>query len=150
MLYTTVKLLHILFAIVAIGFNASYAIWLQRAARSPEHLGFALRGVKLLDDRMANPAYGLLLLSGLAMVFLGHYPPTTFWIDAAVVLWIVAVAIAAFGYTPTLRRQIQTLDAAGAESPEYRALDRRGSMIGIAVFVVVLAILVLMVFKPGA
>jgi hypothetical protein len=32
--YEVLKFLHVLFAIVAVGFNASYGIWLARAARS--------------------------------------------------------------------------------------------------------------------
>ncbi len=42
-------------AISAIGFNASYGIWLARAGREPEHLGHVLRGIKTLDDLFANP-----------------------------------------------------------------------------------------------
>jgi uncharacterized membrane protein len=149
MLFAAVKFVHILLAITAVGFNASYALWIQRASRSPQHLGFALRGVKFMDDRVANPAYGLLLLSGLTLVFVGRLPLTTFWIDAALVLWLVAIGVGGFLYTPTLRRQISALDESGPESAEYRALDRRGTVVGIAVSLVVLAILVLMVFKPG-
>jgi uncharacterized membrane protein len=149
MLFTIVKFVHILLAITAVGFNASYALWTQRASRSPQHLAFALSGIKFMDDRVANPAYGLLLLSGLIMVFVGGIPLTTFWISAALVLWLVAVAVGLFLYTPTLRRQIQALEASGPESAEYRALDRRGTVVGIAVSLVVLAILVMMVFKPG-
>ena len=53
--YPTIKFVHILLAIVAIGFNATYGIWISHAARhSPKELGFALRGVKRLDDRWAN------------------------------------------------------------------------------------------------
>ena len=149
MLFTIVKFVHILLAITAVGFNASYGIWTGRAARSPEHLGFALRGVKFMDDRVANPAYGLLLLSGLTMVFVGHLSLTTFWISAALVLWLVVVGLGLLLYTPTLRRQIQALDSHGAESAEYRALASRATVAGIGTSAVVLAILVLMVFKPG-
>ena len=49
-LYLAVKFLHILMAIAAVGFNASYAVWLVRARRHPEHLEFALKGVKFMDD----------------------------------------------------------------------------------------------------
>ena len=148
-LFTIVKFVHILLAITAVGFNASYGIWTGRAARSPEHLSFALRGVKFMDDRVANPAYGLLLLSGLTMVFVGHLSLTTFWIGAALVLWLVAVVLGLLLYTPTLRRQIQALENQGPESAEYRSLASRGTVAGIATSVVVLAIIVLMVFKPG-
>lgn len=70
--YTTLKFLHVLLAIVAVGFNASYGIWLSAAARNPEHEGFALRQIKVLDDRFANPAYALLLVTGLSMVWVGN------------------------------------------------------------------------------
>ena len=32
--YEVLKFFHVLFAIVAVGFNASYGIWLAKAARS--------------------------------------------------------------------------------------------------------------------
>ena len=150
MLFNAVKFVHILLAIVAVGFNASYAVWLRRAARTPEHEGFALRGVKFLDDRVANPAYGLLLLTGLLMVFLSGIALTTFWIAAALVLWLIAMVSGLALYTPALRRQIEALETSGPQSPEYQALDRRATVLGIAIAVVVLLILALMVFKPGA
>jgi len=149
-LFNAVKFVHILLAIVAVGFNASYAVWLRRAARTPEHEGFALRGVKFLDDRVANPAYGLLLLTGLLMVFLSGIALTTFWIAAALVLWLIAMVSGLALYTPALRRQIEALETSGPQSPEYQALDRRATVLGIAIAVVVLLILALMVFKPGA
>lgn len=42
--YTIIKWVHVLMAIIAVGFNASYTVWLARAARSPEHQGYVLRG----------------------------------------------------------------------------------------------------------
>jgi uncharacterized membrane protein len=69
--YAFLKSLHVLLAIVAVGFNAAYGVLLARAAREPEHLSHVLRTVKVLDDRFANPAYGLLLVTGLAMVVVG-------------------------------------------------------------------------------
>lgn len=45
--YALLKFLHVLFAIVALGANATYGVWLARAGRDPAQLGFALRGVKL-------------------------------------------------------------------------------------------------------
>ena len=70
MLFPILKWLHILAAITAVGSNHTYGIWLTRAARNPEALPFTLRGIKLIDDRLANPAYGLLIITGLTMVFL--------------------------------------------------------------------------------
>jgi uncharacterized membrane protein len=147
-LFTLIKFLHILFAIVAVGFNASYAIWLTRAGQDPTQLRFALRGIKFLDDRFANPCYGLLLLSGLLMVWVGGFSLRTFWIAAAIVLWVVTVVLAATLYTPALRTQIQVLEASGVDSEEYKQASNRQTVSGIVVVVPVLVILILMVFKP--
>ena len=147
-LYLVLKFLHVLLAIVAVGFNASYGVWLARARRDPEHLGHTLRGVKFLDDWFANPSYVLLLLTGLAMVYIGGIPLTTFWIAAALVLWLVTAGIGLGLYGPALRTQISALDAHGPTSPEHLRLARRATAIGIANIVPVVIILVLMVFKP--
>jgi uncharacterized membrane protein len=147
-LFTTVKFIHILLAIIAFGFNATYGVWIARAQRDPAHLDFALRGVKVLDDYFANPAYLLLLVSGLTMVFLAHLQITTFWLLSAVILWAVAIALGYGVYTPTLSRQIRTLATSGAESKEYQALATRGMVVGIVLAVLVALILVMMVFKP--
>jgi uncharacterized membrane protein len=147
--YTLVKFLHIFFAIVAVGFNATYALWLVRAQRDPDHLDFALRGVKLLDDYFANPAYLLLLVSGVVMVLIAGYPLfSTFWLLAALILWVAAVAVGYLLYTPTLSRQIRVLATSGAKSADLQALSTRGTILGIVLAVIVLVILALMVFKP--
>jgi uncharacterized membrane protein len=147
-LYTFLKFLHVLLAIVAIGFNASYGIWLARAARQPQYLAFTLRGVKVLDDRVSNPAYGLLLITGLSMVWVGDLSLTTLWLGLALGLYVVLVLVGALGYTPTLRQQIRTLDEQGADSDEFRRLSNRGRTLGIALAIIVLAIVFLMVTKP--
>lgn len=69
MLYLTIKWLHILLAIAAIGANLTYSVWIARAARSsPETLSFTLKGVKILESWVAHPAYTLLLVTGVGMV----------------------------------------------------------------------------------
>jgi uncharacterized membrane protein len=147
-LYLILKFLHVLLAIVAVGFNASYPIWLARAQREPEHALHILRGIKTLDDRFANPAYALLLVLGLAMTFSAGIPLTTFWIAAALVLYILLVGGGLLVYSPTLKGQIDALAAAGPTSPEYNRLSQRGTVVGILLAVDVVLILFLMVVKP--
>jgi uncharacterized membrane protein len=147
--YEVMKYVHVLMAIVAVGFNASYAIWLRRAAKAPEHQAYVLRGVKVLDDRFANPAYGLLLLTGLIMVFTTPgLKLTTFWILLALILFAATVVLAAAVYTPTLRKQIKVLETDGPQSPGYLALARRSTVSGIVLGVIVVVIVFLMVTKP--
>lgn len=148
-LYVILKFLHVAAAIVAIGFNASYPIWFSIAQREPTAALVILRGIKRLDDRFANPAYGLLLLLGFGMVFAGGIPLSTFWIDAAIVLYVVLVLVAVIGYTPTLKRQIAALESGGTSSADYMQLSQRGNAIGLVLLVDVLVILFLMVVKPS-
>jgi uncharacterized membrane protein len=146
--YTALKFLHVLLAIVAVGANVTYGVWITRASRDPRLLPFVLRGIKTLDDRIANPAYGLLLITGLAMLHLGEYTWTTPWLLTSLVLYGVVFVLALFGYTPTLRRQIETLDSRGFESLEYRALASRAQLIGMVLAILVVVIVFLMVTKP--
>jgi uncharacterized membrane protein len=147
--YPWLKVLHILFAIVAVGLNISYGIWQARAAREPEHTGYALRGIKFLDDRVANPSYAGLLIVGILLVLLGPWEFTQFWIYASIALYVVLGVVAFFLYSPTLKRQIAAYETGGAGSAEFAALGARGRVIGIVLAVIVVAIIVLMVLKPA-
>jgi hypothetical protein len=44
-LYPWLKAVHVLLGMVAVGINVSYAVWVNRAAREPQHFGYALRGI---------------------------------------------------------------------------------------------------------
>jgi uncharacterized membrane protein len=147
-LYPWLKIGHILMAIVAVGFNISYGILIRRAASEPAHLGHVLRSVKLLDDRFANPAYGLLFVLGLAMVFIGPYDLADLWVWLSIGLFLVAVILGFAVYTPLLRDQIAAVEGAGPESEEYRALARRGQRLGPLLGGIVIVIVALMVLKP--
>jgi uncharacterized membrane protein len=148
MAFLIVKYIHILSAITAVGLNISYAIWIIRAQREPAHTGFTLKGIKFLDDRIANPAYGVLLLTGLLMVVLLPIPITTLWIVIALVLYAVLVVVAITQYTPTLRNQIKLAEAGDTTSAEFTRLAKRGQILGQTLAVIVLVILAMMVFKP--
>jgi uncharacterized membrane protein len=146
--YLLLKWLHVLAAIVAVGANVTYGIWIARASRNPDVLPFTLRSIKLIDDRVANPAYGALLITGLLMVFVVRLSLTTPWLLTALVLYVLVVLVGLLGYTPTLRRQIQLLDSEGFNSPSYQALARRGMILGIVLAILVVVIVFLMVVKP--
>ncbi len=144
-----VKFLHVLLAIIAVGFNASYGVWLARVAREPVPTqSFVLRGIKRLDDWFANPAYALLAVTGVTMVFIGELRFTTFWIAGGIVLWAIAVALGFFVYTPMLRNQIQALETVGPESDDYKRHASNARFMGVLLAVIVVVIIFLMVTKP--
>ncbi|HEY8535633.1 MAG TPA: DUF2269 family protein [Vicinamibacterales bacterium] len=152
MLYTTLKFLHVLLAIIAVGFNATYGLLIARARTAgpdARELRFALRTVKVMDDYIANPCYVLLLVTGIGMVHTAGLPWSLVWIHGSLAL-LVAVAVLGFGfYTPTLRRQIAVLEERGPQDPEFIRLSKRGAALGGVLGVLVLIIIALMVYKPA-
>jgi uncharacterized membrane protein len=152
MLYNTLKFVHIVLAIVAVGFNASYGLIIARAASSGtdgREIRFALRTVKVMDDYFANPCYGLLLVTGVGLVQVAGYPWSLRWIYLSMALLVVAFIIAIALYSPTLRRQIAVLESRGPTDAEFLALSKRGAILGAVLGVIVVSIVALMVFKPA-
>src|SRR5436309_79702 len=126
-----IKFIHVLLAIVAVGFNASYGIWLARSSTATQATqSHVLRTIKFLDDRFANPAYGLLLITGLLMAFSAGIPFSRLWLAAAIGLWFVLVFVGLGIYTPTLRDQIRVLENEGPGREEYQRLAARGLFAG--------------------
>ena len=148
-LYLVLKFIHIAAAIVAVGANITYGVWSARSQSEPAHLGFALKGIKFMDDRIANPAYGVLLLTGVLMWIVGRWSITALWIIAALVLFAVVAVLGFRVYSPLLRTQIKLVDAGDTTSSEFVRLANRSRMLGPILGVVVILILVLMVFKPS-
>ena len=147
-LFEVVKFVHVLTAIIAVGFNASYGVLLARAAREPAHQLHVVKTVKVLDDRFANPGYGVLLATGIWMVLISPYEITDLWIVLALVLYSLAALGGLLGYTPTLRREIGLLERGEGDSTEFRRLAKRGQTIGILLAIDVVAIVFLMVTRP--
>jgi uncharacterized membrane protein len=149
-IYPWLKVAHVLLAIVAVGTNITYGIWQARAGREPQQLGWTLRGIKFLDDRVANPAYIGLGIVGVLLVLTGPWRFEMLWIVVSIALYI-ALAVVGFAlYSPTLSRQIAVYEADGPSAPEFVALTTRSRLLGVVLAVLVLAIVFLMVLKPGA
>jgi uncharacterized membrane protein len=145
--YLVLKFIHIASAITAVGANITYGVWNARIAGDPSHTSFALKGIKFLDDRIANPSYGVLFLTGLIMIFVGHWG-LTLWLIVAIALFVVLAALGFGVFTPLLRNQIRLADAGETASAEFTRLASRSRALGPILGIVVLAILVMMVFKP--
>jgi uncharacterized membrane protein len=150
MLYLVLKFTHIVLAIVAIGFNASYGLLIGRARKAgTAELKFALRTIKFMDDKIANPCYILLLVTGVGMVQVAGYPWALKWVHGGMALLFLLAAVGFGVFTPTLRRQIAALEARGPNDPEFLSLSKRGAIVGGLLGVIAFGIVVLMVFKPA-
>jgi uncharacterized membrane protein len=143
-----VKWLHVLAAMAAVGANITYSLWIRRASREPKELPFVLRSIRVIDSRLANPCYGLLLVTGLTMALIVPIPLTTPWLLTAIVLYVLAALLGILAYAPVVRQQLRSLESEGFESAAYQAAARRASLLGILVTIDVVAIVFLMVVKP--
>ncbi|HEX5013664.1 MAG TPA: DUF2269 family protein [Candidatus Limnocylindrales bacterium] len=146
-IYLVLKVIHILAAITALGANLTYPFWLRRAGNDRDRVLDTLDGIRALDRRIANPAYIVVFVVGVFLVLTGNLSFTTFWIGAAIVLFIVIAVLGATVYGPALRRQ-EAEARADITSPAYAAAARRQNVLGLVVTLLVVVIVGLMVFKP--
>jgi hypothetical protein len=147
--YSLLKFVHVLLAITAVGSNITYGVWNALAAREPAHAPFALKGIAFIDRRVANPAYGLLLITGLVLILIG---PTwglgNGWVASALILFALLIVVAIGFYSRVIRQQIKVMDSEGLGSPSYKRLDGQATLYGIISLVIALLIVFLMVVKP--
>jgi uncharacterized membrane protein len=144
--YLLVKFIHVLLAITAVGSNITYGVWNTLAAREPANLAFTLKGISFIDRRVANPAYGLLLITGLIMVAIqGGWQG---WIVTALILFVLLIVVAVGFYSPALRQQIQVLGTEGPTSAAYKRAERQSRLYGTISGLIALAIVFVMVVKP--
>ena len=87
-------------------------------------------------------------MTGLILVYLGHWPLTASWIDLGLLLYLTIFLLGFFVYAPAFRRQIQLAETAGPRSSAYAAAARRGRWLGLLVTGLVVFIELLMVTKP--
>jgi uncharacterized membrane protein len=140
---------------VVVGFGATFAEALMfpvamKAGR--QHLPYVHRLGLAINQRLATPALVVILLTGFYQVHEGGYSFGTFWISATFAIVIVLGGLMGAYFVPTDRKLAamaeRDLAAGGELSDEYQAAAKRiGAVGGLAGFLVILAIF-LMVVKP--
>ncbi|HEY6203723.1 MAG TPA: DUF2269 family protein [Candidatus Limnocylindria bacterium] len=147
--YSLLKLAHVLLAFIAIGANLTYALWLRLGESDPEHLAYTIRSIRAIDRRIANPAYALLLVTGLAMVLASGIPLTAAWLALALAIYLAAAALGYFVFGPVVRGELAALERGGTGDPDYVRLRARARTLGAVTTTMVITIVALMVVKPG-
>jgi uncharacterized membrane protein len=145
--YLSLKFLHILIAIIAMGTSAGLGIILEFYGNHPMHGPFVLRAIRRLLAFVVVPGYVLMLATGLWLVHLS-WSLTMKWIQAALILWGVAAVLLSVALA-VLRKQITLLEQAGPASKSYRRISLLERVLGAGAGLVVVIILYLMVTKPG-
>jgi uncharacterized membrane protein len=146
-LFIALKVIHVLSAITAVGANVTYAFWLRRAGTDRDRLVYSIEGVRRMDRVIANPAYVLLLVTGVLMVVTGAYSFGTGWIAAAISLYVLTAVVGITLFAPAIRRQ-QAEAERDPSSAAYAAAASRSNLFGILTVIIVVVIVYLMVAKP--
>lgn len=147
--YVLIKYVHVLSAMIAVGTSISYNLLLAHAKRNPETTIFVLKTIRLLDSRLANPAYGITLLAGFAMAFIVPYPLTTPWILSSLILYLAIAALGITVYAPFFRKQLKLAEEEGLESPAYLKVAQQGRTAIFIITLLIALIVYLMVVKPS-
>jgi uncharacterized membrane protein len=149
-LYNTLKFLHILLTIIAVGYSMSFGLILSRAAKANQdgrELKYALKTVRLMS-RIANVCLVLVALIGVGMVHLQGYSWAAKWIHGSAALFLIVLALGILGQAPMAKRRMAILEARGPSDPEFIKLSKRSAMLGGIAGLITLTIIWLMVAKP--
>ncbi|WP_276372152.1 DUF2269 family protein [Chryseolinea sp. H1M3-3] len=147
--YQILKFIHVFAVIIAVGFNFSYIIWMVKGKMEKNHLIFALKGIRFMDGKVANPCYGLILISGLTMAYIADYNILSVtWILYPLILFGIMGILAFAVYSPTLKKQISMLENDTMDTPEYKAIEKKQMGIGAILFLLAVTIVGMMVIKP--
>jgi uncharacterized membrane protein len=150
MLYNVLKFVHILLAIIAIGFTSAFGLIIGRAAKAGgdgREMLYALRAIRLMVT-IAHGCFVLLLLTGLWMIWEVGFPFSFKWIYWSLILFAIALGTGVFVMAPSVTRRIEILSSRGPSDPEFIALSKRAATLGPILSVIALIIIWLMVAKP--
>jgi len=151
--YDTLKWVHIMAAIVWVGggiFVQIYASRMRRAGEDDRLAAFA-RDVEKLGNMVFLPASVVVLVMGIAMVW---YAPFIEWNDTWILLGLLGIlSTALFGalFIGPEAGKVGSLSLErGAGDPEVRARIKRLFLVSRIDLAVIIFVIAMMVFKPGA
>ena len=145
---------HIALALVGLGPTFSFPIWTAQARKAgPEQFPYTLRVLHTLITRMVAPLAILLLLSGIGLILVAQWDLlANEWLWIALILYTLNLAMNLGVGLPNLNTVLGILSSGQApqRAEELQARGRRQRLIGTIASLLVLVILGLMVWKPGA
>jgi uncharacterized membrane protein len=149
-LYNTLKFVHIVLAIIAVGYVMTFGLILSRAAkvdRDGRELKYALTTVRFMN-RIANVCFVLLVLVGVGLVQVGGLSWAAIWIHGSAALFLITFGIGIFVLGPIGKRRLAILESRGPSDPEFIKLSKRTAVLGGIAGLITLTIIWLMVAKP--
>jgi hypothetical protein len=123
--------LHVLGAIVAFGPALSFGLIGAFGGKEPQHSNFTMRLSDMLARRVVIPVALTMPITGAAMIFFGKIDltnPAFYWLDLAIVLYVIAILYAVFIQTPAVAKLIEL--TSGGPPPGAPAGPPVGAMPG--------------------
>ena len=145
--------LHIIGAVIALGFSLSYGIWTALGdSTGAAERAFALKSISWIDRRVTTPAYVAQAITGVVLVGLIDWSVLKqSWLEISIVLYVLLTVLAMARFAPLHRRQTalaERLAAGEVVETEYRAAASRALTWGVVVTLITFAIVILMVTRP--
>jgi uncharacterized membrane protein len=157
--YSISVFLHVSAVVVGFGATFAEALMFPVALRvGVRHLPYVHRLGLAINQRLASPALGLIIVTGIYQTADGDWGFGSFWVSATFLIAIVLGGLLGGYFVPTDRRLAAVAEreiaAAGdgevVLSEDYRRRARTEGIVGMLAGVLVLAAVFLMVTKPGA
>jgi len=150
-------LLHIGGAIIAFGPTFAFPIIGSMGGKEPMHANFALRLTERIERGLVLPLAMVQIVTGIGLIWFAPVDITkALWLDLSIILYVIALAIAYLNQLPVTARLIEATknpppppppgSAPTSGPPPHIAADlRRVQMGGMALTVLLVAIIILMV-----
>jgi uncharacterized membrane protein len=153
--------LHILAAIAVFGPSFAFPIIGSFAAKQPQHALLVTEISEAIEKRIVIPGATVMPFLGLILIYLGHFQLwKSEWLVIGIALYIVAYFFAVLVQNRSVERLIQALKSApppppdappaGGPPPAIAAMVRRVQMGGMFLTLLIVAITILMVWRPGS
>jgi uncharacterized membrane protein len=151
--YKIVLVLHILAAIVGFGSVMLNGVYASEARKRPGAEGGAIAEANYrVSWKIAMWFIYAIPVLGLALVGMSDkaWKFSQTWVWLSLVLWFAVVGVAHGVHRPNVRRLDELIKSPNPDVAELERRERLAATMGAVMSVLVVAALVLMVFKPGA
>lgn len=160
LLFLLFLFLHIGGAVVAFGPTFALPIIGAMGGAEPQFANFTARMMAAIERRLIAPLAIFVGLTGLGLIWTsGRDVFREAWLLIAIVLYVIALGLALFVSAPTGRRLVEATSSPppapapgqpvpNGAPPHIATLVKRAQVVGMTLSVFLVAILLLMVFKP--
>lgn len=149
--------LHVMGAIAGFGVSFAFPFLGAAGGKEPMHANFAIRVTELITKRWVVPLAILQAVTGTILIFAVDWDLfANEWLYIGILLFVINLSFSLFVQARNERRIIELTreppppGATGGPPPEVAALGRRLRLGGMFLTINLVAIVVLMVYKPGA